>query len=166
MTAKRRRLDSLLERALQFRLAKRGSCKGLPFEELLTRVFAASDEADLAVAESVLAFVRQAHAVHDRNETTGEVYLDEDGRPRPGRHAFDDWLYCLAQGWLNLPEKLPRIFWESFNLRYCALYRRCESCRAGFGNAVLIGSRCPLCGGRIWNRSLAHPTWVPIEPAP
>jgi hypothetical protein len=161
----RKKLAGLVERAQRFRRVAWESCKGLSLEAVLARIEAATDPTDVDVATSVLGHVQAAHAAPWRNETTGELYLDDHGQEQPSPHAFDTWLYWLREGALHLPERLPRIFWESFNRRYCAVYHRCERCQAGFGNAVTVRT-CPLCRGSIWYACVASSCWRPRSPVP
>src|SRR5262249_54162411 len=111
--------------------------------------------------EQVLAFVEQQNSEPWRNLTTGELYLDGDGKEQPHPHFFQFWLWGLPEGSWSLPGHLPRTWWDTFASLHGAVIHRCGDCLCATGNAV-IPAACPVCGSsRLQHKKLSGPPWDP-----
>jgi hypothetical protein len=163
-----KKLDLMLVDAKSRVVKRANSCKGKPAREILDLVETMVNPADEDLVERVVAFVDEQHAARQIEIGKDGPLLDDTGQPVYHPHFFIEWLRCLHWGDLLLPDQLPRIFWLSFCSRHGSVHRRCERCRAGWGNSneARLTSVCPICGGAIWNRALWGTRWLPIGKMP
>jgi hypothetical protein len=71
-------------------------------------------------------------------------------------------LLGLQHGSWSLPDPMPRSVLENFARRHGCVLRRCEDCRMGLPNGVVIFQTCPVCGSsRLSHKKISGPPWDP-----